>query len=50
MDKSGYYNIYDKLWKSNQLPGYVRVNAGVSFRNKDGESGKMMIFRKKQSI
>lgn len=50
MDKSGYYGIYSNLHKSNPLSGYMKVNDGIPFKNEDGETGKMMLFRKKQSV
>ena len=46
LDNSGYWNIYNNLIKSNPLSGYSRKDAGLSFTNRNGQSGKFIILKR----
>ena len=46
IDDSGYWSIYNRLTKTNKIPGYNRVNSGLPF-NMDGVKGKMIVLKNK---
>ena len=46
LDRSGYRNIYNNLTKTNKIPGYIRKDAGLDFKNKEGDTGKFIVLKK----
>ena len=44
LDDSNYWSVYNKLTKTNKIPGYTRANAGLPFTYK-GKKGKMIILK-----
>jgi cytidyltransferase-like protein len=48
LDESGYWNVYNNLTKTNQLPDYSRKDAGLDFTSKSGEKGKFIVLKRKQ--
>ena len=46
LDKSGYWNIYNNLTKTNRIPGYSRKEAGLDFTTKSGDKGKFIVLKK----
>jgi len=50
LDKSGYWKIYNNLVKTNKLKGYNRKNSGLTFRNKQGDTGKIIILKKNKEL
>ena len=49
LDKSGYWNIYNNLTKTNKIPGYSRKDAGLDFTSKSGDTGKFVILKRIES-
>ena len=46
LDKSGYWNIYNNLTKTNKLPGYSRKDVGLDFATKSGDKGKFIVLKR----
>ena len=46
LDESGYWNVYNNLIKTNQIPGYSRKDVGLQFKDKDGKNGKFIILKR----
>jgi hypothetical protein len=46
LDKSGYWNIYNNLTKTNKIPGYSRKDASLDFTTKSGDKGKFIVLKK----
>jgi len=46
LDKSGYWNIYNNLTKTNKLPGYSRKDVGLDFTTKSGDKGKFIVLKR----
>jgi hypothetical protein len=46
LDKSGYWNIYNNLTKTNKLPGYSRKDAGLDFTTTSGDKGKFIVLKR----
>jgi hypothetical protein len=46
LDKSGYWNIYNNLTKTNRIPGYSRKEAGLDFTTKSGDKGKFIVLKR----
>lgn len=47
LDKSGYRNIYNNLSKTNNIPNYLRKDAGLEFTSKSGDKGKFVVLKRK---
>jgi hypothetical protein len=46
-DKSGYWNIYNNLTKTNPIDGYSRKDSALTFKNKNGDTGKFIVLKRK---
>jgi hypothetical protein len=46
LDKSGYWNIYNNLAKTNKIPDYSRKEAGLDFTTKSGDKGKFVVLKR----
>jgi hypothetical protein len=47
LDESGYWNVYNNLTKTNQIPGYSRKDVGLQFKDRNGKNGKFIILKRK---
>ena len=47
LDESGYWNVYNNLTKTNQIPGYSRKDVGLQFKDKSGKTGKFIVLKRK---
>jgi hypothetical protein len=50
LDESGYWNVYNNLTKTNQIPGYSRKDVGLQFKDKTGKTGKFIVLKRKDEI
>jgi len=46
LNKSGYWNIYNNLSKTNKIPGYTRKDVGLDFTTKLGDKGKFVVLKR----
>jgi len=46
LNKSGYWNVYNTLTKTNKVPGYTRKDAGLEFTTKNDDKGKFIVLKR----
>jgi hypothetical protein len=46
LDKSGYWNVYNTLTKTNSIPGYTRKDAGLKFTTKNDNKDKFIVLKR----